>query len=530
MSSTVTVTPPLVAEAMDALHASRARPLEPSPTRAASEPAHADSLLRACAAGAPVVLPPVVRPEAGALHELTVGGLLERYASGTATPLDVFDALSSRWGSDGPAPGAVLRTVPGAREHAEQSARRWVEGTARPLEGVPFGVKDIIDVDGAVVTCGSAQLGDRLAPSDATVVARLRQAGAIPVVMTATSEFAAGAAHNGRFGPVRNPWDRSRWTGGSSTGSGAAVAARLLPFALGTDTGGSIRVPSAFCGVSGIKPTYGLVPRTGVATLSWSLDHVGPLARTAADLARVLAVIAGPDGMDPTALPHFAAPGEDLAPARVAVGVVGGWYADFCDVAVMNRVAAIADVLRDSGAALKPFEVADADFLHQEAWTVFYSEMAATQEARLQRRAFFDEGTNARLEAGLVPSAVDYLRALRRRPLAQRALLEAMEVAGVHVLLMPTVGATAPRLDDETLSINGMPAPMARIIPRHTRVWDYLGFPAVSIPAGSASDGLPTAVQLVGVPGADALVLRLAQTIQARTDHHRSAPPEMRAE
>lgn len=513
----------LVDEEYAAIAASRAQPLEPSPSRAPSEPAHAEALLRDVAARAAAVSAPAPAPEDGALHEITVGGLLARFAAGEVSPVELLDHLRARWGDDGPAPGAVLRPVPGARARAVESERRWREGSARPLEGIPFGVKDIIDVAGAIVTSGSAQLGERVATADAAAVARLREAGAIPVAMTATSEFAAGAARNGRYGAVSNPWDPSRWTGGSSTGSAAAVAARTLPFALGSDTGGSIRIPSAFCGVSGIKPTYGLVPRTGVATLSWSMDHIGPIARSAADLARVLAVLAGPDGVDPTALPAQAGRAAPFPGLRV--GIVGGWFAQSCDPVVSARVHAVAEVLARAGADLREIELANAGFWHDEAWTVFYSEMGATQEARLAQRDLFDEGTNARLDAALVPSALDYLRALRRRPLAQRVVLDAMRAAAVDVLLMPTVGATAPSLDDETLAIGDERAPMARIIPRHTRLWDYLGFPAVSIPAGLGADGLPTAAQLIAPPGADGLVLRIAQTVQETTHHHLLAPP-----
>jgi aspartyl-tRNA(Asn)/glutamyl-tRNA(Gln) amidotransferase subunit A len=227
-------------------------------------------------------------PASGApFHTLEVGELLGAYRAGSADPVEVVEALSARLAAHPGAREAMLAMVPGAAAMAQESRDRYRAGAARTLEGVPFGIKDIIDVEGAPVTGGSRLTGDRIAAADACVVARLRAHGAIPLAMLGTTEFASGSAHNPRYGAVSNPWNAERWTGGSSTGSGWSLAGRLLPLALGSDTGGSIRVPSAWCGISGLKPTRGLVPRTGVLPLSWTLDHVGPMARSAADLARI---------------------------------------------------------------------------------------------------------------------------------------------------------------------------------------------------------------------------------------------------
>ena len=231
-------------------------------------------------------LPALPIPTAGTPpHLLGISELIAAYASGETDPVAVLAALTARIASHPTGQDAVLAMVPGSEALAQDSAARIREGSARALEGIPFGIKDIIDVAGAPVTCGSKLTGERIAAVDAAVVARLRTQGAIPIAMLATTEYACGSAHNPRYGAVHNPWDRSRWTGGSSTGSGAMLAARMLPLALGTDTGGSIRVPSAWCGITGLKPTCGLVPRTGVAPLSWTLDHIGPMARSADDLA-----------------------------------------------------------------------------------------------------------------------------------------------------------------------------------------------------------------------------------------------------
>jgi aspartyl-tRNA(Asn)/glutamyl-tRNA(Gln) amidotransferase subunit A len=541
----LTITPLLQA----GLDESRRHPLPASPSSEQNEPGHADLLFRrllADAAPGPVGSPPVppgasadravasTGAEATSTGEpaspvavptATVTELLAAFRAGTLTPTAVLAQLEPRWAPDGPAPAAVLARITGIRAAAAVSDARYRTGTARPLEGIPFAVKDIIDVADTPVTAGSNQTGERIAPTDATVVARLRAAGAIPVFMAATTEFACGAPHNDRYGPVPNPWDAQRWTGGSSTGSAAALAAGLVPFALGSDTGGSIRVPSALCGLTGIKPTYGLVPRTGVACLSWTMDHVGPMARTAADLAVLLPLMAGPDGLDPTAgaaVPDLTADPSDVAGMRI--GVPRGWFTERCDAAVLAAFEAALEVFAGLGAEIVPVEFDGLEAIHDESWTVFYGELASTQEANNHRRELFDAGTNARLDCGFVPLAVDYLRALRRRPLMQQHLLESMDAARVDVLLTPGVGATAPRLDDLTMSVNGEMLNLHDVIPRNTRLWDYTGFPALMAPAGLGPDGLPVGIQLVARPWQDALCLAAAIGFQSVTEHHRRLP------
>jgi aspartyl-tRNA(Asn)/glutamyl-tRNA(Gln) amidotransferase subunit A len=520
-----------------ALAASRARPFPASPSSPAPEPADsarlfhrllADQQVDEGVADAPdAVHPPVgaARPEPFDPVTAGVGGLLEAYASGRATPSEVFAALAPRWSDRGAVwSDAVLRAV-GFDEQVADADARWASGTARPLEGIPFAVKDIIDVGGEVVTSGSLQTGDRVAPTDATVVARLRAAGAIPVFMAATTEFACGAPSSRRYGAVRNPWDPARWTGGSSTGSGSALAARIVPLALGTDTGGSIRVPSALCGVTGIKPTYGLVPRTGVSTLSWTLDHVGPMARDARDLARALTVMAGADDEDPSAPAGRVVIDADADAVRgMRIGIAGGWFAERVDRSVLDAFEAAVATFAALGAQMVPIEFDGVEQADSEGWTVFYGELASTQEGNADTAHLFDDGTRARFEVSLLPTAADYLRALRRRPLVQAAFLRRMDAAGIDVLLTPGVGATAPRLDDLTMSVDGVPYNLHDVIPRNTRIFDYTGFPALMMPAGIAPDGLPVGVQLVARPWQDRLCLAAAAAFQDATDFHRRMP------
>jgi aspartyl-tRNA(Asn)/glutamyl-tRNA(Gln) amidotransferase subunit A len=495
----------------------------PPPYRTTPEPAWFERDFRATsphAATAGGVL--ASQPLAAPAHLLGVGDLSAAYASGATDPVAVLAELAARWAAHPSGRDAILAPVPGSEALARDSAARLRAGTARALEGIPFGVKDIIDVAGAPVTCGSKLTGERIAAADATVVARLRAHGAIPVAMLATTEYACGSAHNPRYGAVRNPWDRSRWTGGSSTGSGATLAARLLPLALGSDTGGSIRVPSAWCGITGLKPTRGLVPRTGVAPLSWSLDHVGPMARSAADLARVMPLIAGPDGADPSAVGEYdgARCRADLAGLRV--GVPGDWFVEMQDAAVLAAWRDALAVLERLGARLVPVDLGEIATAHADGYLVLMSELASLQEPDLDRIEDFDAGARARIELGQTFSATAYLRALRRRPLVLQRVLTAM--ADVDVVVTPGVGCEAASLADMTVEVDGAKHPLQLVLPRNTMIFDYTGMPALMLPSGAGGSGLPVAIQIVGGPFDDALCLSVGAAFQRVTDFHRRMP------
>ena len=457
-------------------------------------------------------------------HAMGVGDLLAAYARGETHPVAVIAALSARIAAHPTGKAAVLRMIAGAEAMAQESAARIRNGRARPLEGIPFGVKDIIDVADTTVTCGSRLTGNRIAVTDAAVVARLRAAGAIPLGMLATTEYACGSAHNPRYGAVPNPWDASRWTGGSSTGSGAALAARLLPLALGTDTGGSIRVPSAWCGITGLKPTRGLVPRTGVAPLSWTLDHVGPMARSADDLARVMPVLAGPDLVDPTAVGGYAGERFRQDVAGLRVGVPGGWFVTMQDSAVLAAWREALGALERLGARLVPVDIGDVATAHADGYLILMSELASMQEPDLDRIDEFDAGARARIEQGLGFSAVAYLRALRRRPLVLQRVLAAM--ADVDVLTTPGVGSEPASLADMTVEVDAERHPLQLVLPRNTMIFDYTGLPALMLPSGVGRNGLPVAIQIVGKPYDDALCLSVGSVFQRATDFHRRAPAD----
>lgn len=454
--------------------------------------------------------------------------LLAAYASGTLAPAAVLSDLAAAAAVDPSGAEAILCVAPDAADLARDSERRWREGRPRPLEGLPFGIKDIVDVAGAKVTSGSLFTGERIAAQDADVVARLRAAGAIPYAMTATTEFACGSPHNPRHGTVTNPWDASRWTGGSSTGSGAALAARLVPFALGTDTGGSIRVPSCWCGTTGLKPSRERVSRTGVAPLSWTLDHVGPMTRSARDIALVLPhMVAAPDAALSPRCAALVTGTPDIAGLRV--GVPSSWFVDMVSAPVLANWRAALGVLERLGAVLVDLPAIDVTPLHEAGWTILLSELAAHHETRHGQGELFDRGLLARLEQGMRISAGAYGRALATRRRAQEAFLAAMERAGADLIATPGLGGEAGGLATLAVDVDGVPYPFQDVLSRNTMIFDLTGFPALMLPSGLGSAGLPTGLQIAGRPGADALCLSAGIAFQDATAHHALLPPRLRS-
>ncbi len=489
------------------------------------DPAQADARLSALPPTPPeaqqLVAMPISEGTLGDISQAGVGDLLAGYACGDLDPFAVLEKLTHAIGATRAGCEAVLRLVPGALDAAKESAARWAAGTPRPLEGIPFGVKDIIDVAGTEVTSGSHFTGHRLARADAHVVARLKSAGAIPFAMTATSEFACGGPHNPRFGAVTNPWDATRWTGGSSTGSGAALTARLMPLALGTDTGGSIRVPSCWCGTTGLKPTREKVSRHGVAALSWTLDHIGPMARSAQDIARALPFMtASPDAELAT---DCAALVGDLDISGMRIGVATGWFIDNVDQAVLDNWTAALETLENLGGALIDLPPMDVRPFHEAGWVVLQSELAALHADRADRADLMDPGMLGRLRKGMAFSAMDYARALQARVPAQESFLSAM--ADVDLMITPGIGGEAGSLKTLTVDVNGAPMSFQDLISRNTMIFDFTGFPALMLPTGLGRAGLPTGMQIVGRPHAEALCLLAGAAFQAVTAHHRLVPP-----
>jgi len=404
-----------------------------------------------------------------------------------------------------------------APEHAADGA----------LAGAPLAHKDMFYRAGRVSACGSALRRDWVAAETAAVLERLDAAGATTLGTLNMTEFAYGpTGQSETFGDVRNPWNTAFITGGSSSGSAAAVAARLVYGALGSDTGGSVRLPASVCGVTGLKPTWGRVSRRGTLPLSHSLDTVGPIARTAADCALLFDVIASPDAGDPQNSPL---PPADY-PAVAAGGVGGlrvGWSPALfahCDGDVAAPVEQALAALRAAGVEVVEVEAPDIDGLSAHCMTVMQAEASALHGNWMRTRAAdYESGTRARLQAGYAIPATVYVDALRHRtPALER--FQARTLARTDAFALPTVPVRVPMLAE---TLPGAGADMARKLgdlTRYTRWVNYLGVPAISVPCGVDGRGLPVGLQLVGRPFAEGTLLALAHAYQQLTDWHRRQP------
>lgn len=418
-------------------------------------------------------------------------------------------------------------------EQAMEAARRIDQRIARgetcpPLAGVPLAHKDMFYRAGMGTSCGSAIRRDFVADDTATVLSRLDAAGAIDLGGLNMSEFAVGPfGTNVHFGTCRNPWDTHRSAGGSSSGSGASVASRLVFGALGSDTGGSVRIPSALCGVAGMKPSQGRVSRHGMMPLSFSFDTTGPLARTVRDVARLMDVIAGHDPLDATSSKQPAgdcesACGRDVQSLRL--GIPTSYYFDELTPPVAQAVEAAQHALAGLGVDVRPVPVPAHDTMNL-VWAAALGAEAATIHRKWLRERPQDYGpmVRRRIEFGLYQPATRYIEALSMRG---QLLAEfcASAFAECDVLLTPTAPMTAPALADIDVGDSAKMPELVLLASRCTRPISYLGLPALSVPCGFDEDGLPIAFQLVGRPFAEAQLCQLGDAYQQVTNWHTARP------
>lgn len=397
-----------------------------------------------------------------------------------------------------------------------------------PLHGVPLAYKDLYAIRGLPTSCGTATAEYFVAEHDATAVTRLVAAGAITLGKLNMSELALGPfGDNAHHGDCQTPWRAGHVAGGSSSGSAAAVAAGLAPGALGTDTGGSIRLPAACCGIVGLKPTYGRVSRAGVMPLSWSLDHLGPMTRTVRDAALLLGVVAGHDPRDATssrrAVPDYLA-GLDAPIAGLRVGVPETYYGDGLDPEVAAAVGAAVRTLETLGARVHEVHVPDPQVASDVANVLARCESAAVHAriAREQPHAL-QPAVRARLEVGFHVSAYDYLQAARLRARLARTFVRDV-FAEVDVLVAPTIPEPAPAVAAVKAGTTEEVVRRMGRFSRLTRPWNALGLPALSLPCGFSATGLPVGVQVVGRPFDEATVLRIGHAYEQAAGWWRRRP------
>ncbi len=456
------------------------------------------------------------------LHWLTLTEVAAKIAAREVTSSEVTRAMLERVAALDPALHAYVAVLAErALAQASVADREIVAGRYRgPLHGVPIAVKDLCDLVGTPTTAGTTILRDRIATSTATVVERLEAAGAIILGKLMLTEGAMANHHPAVAAPV-NPWSAQRWPGVSSSGSGVATAAGLCFGSLGSDTGGSIRFPSAACGIVGIKPTWGRVSRAGVFPLAASLDHIGPMTRSVADAAAMLGVIAGGDPRDPTAL-HAPVPDYAAAVGRGArglrIGVDERYAADGMDAEVAGLVMATIEVLRQLGAEIVAVTVPPTEGLIAQ-WNATCAAEAAVGHKGLypERAAEYGPALAAFLEAGRKLPATAYAAAHEARLGFSGELRAVFE--DIDLLLTPTLGVPTP-----SLTLPSAPAAAAAVM-RFTAPFDYSGSPTISVPCGFTADGMPASLQLVGRHLEEETLIAAGAAYEGATSWRQRRPP-----
>ena len=443
---------------------------------------------------------------------ITIEEFARQIRAREVTALAFTEACLRRIDERQPRLNAFIRVMADeARRDAEAADRELAAGRDRgPLHGVPIAVKDLIDIKGVPTTAASRVRERHVAAADAPVIARVRDAGAVLIGKTNLDEFAFGTtSEHSAFGPVRHPIDPSRSPGGSSGGSAVAVATGMALAALGTDTGGSIRIPAAACAIVGLKPSLGEVPTDAVVPLSRTFDHVGPFARTVHDARLVYRALRGAAGSTDRT--------SDGARSRSAIdlrlAIPRGYLCDLLDADVRARFEEAVAALRDAGA-----RVADVVIPHASSTPAVYVHIHSSEGATYHARTLetqadrYTPAVRRRLEVGRYVLAQDYLRALDGRGVL-RAEVEAA-LAGCDALLLPALPIPAPPAGAETVMVNGAAEPVRALMLRETQLFNVTGHPAISIPCGATPDGWPCGLQLIGHANQTEALLAVADGVE----------------
>ncbi len=460
------------------------------------------------------------------LTDFTLNEAAEYIASRKISPVELVQACLARIERlDVTLNTFITLTGDSALEAARQAEREIQRGNIRSrLHGIPLALKDLYETRGVVTTAGSLFFKEYIPTEDGFVVEKLATAGALNLGKLNLHEIALGVTNvNPHFGPCRNPWDTQKISGGSSGGSAAALAARLVFGALGTDTGGSIRIPSALCGVVGLKPTYGRVSLRGVIPLSWNLDHAGPLGRCVTDVALLLQTIAGYDADDPYCA--NVAVDDYLKPLKAGVK---GWrvalasdeyFREITDPEVWQAVEVAAGVFESLGAQVVPVEFPQARHAARANGLMTPADAAAFHQERLESHPeLFGADVRQRLETGAAFTSTEYVLARRTQSLLRHQFSRFFE--DFDILLTPTTPVAAPPIEGPDA------VEQARLLTRFTAPFNLTGLPALSLPCGFTRPGLPVGLQIVARPWAEATVLRAAFAYEQATEWHLRQPAE----
>jgi aspartyl-tRNA(Asn)/glutamyl-tRNA(Gln) amidotransferase subunit A len=466
--------------------------------------------------------------DATTLCRLTLAQLGDLIRSRDISPVEATEAALARAERlDGDYNAFIAIWRDDAIRAARDAEREIASGNYRgPLHGVPIALKDIFATRGAIVTNGSRIYAQVVSDDDATVVERLRAAGAIFIGSLNLYQFACGTVMNPDYGPVRNAWNREHIAGGSSSGSGTAVAADMCFGSLGTDTGGSIRIPAVLNGIVGLKPTYGRVSRHGVFPLSGSLDHIGPLTKDVRDTALMMNVIAGYDPDDPTTSDL---PVPDYTTALIGeidgvrVGLPQPYFFEDLQPSVRAAVMQAIEQLAQLGGVVQEQTLHHLDRAPEALWDLITGDAGVVHADHLAARAdILDPDVRQLAERGARLLATDYIKAQQSREAITRELLQAL--ARTDVLVTPTSPIVSPRLGDDTVEIGGRAVSMRPMLRRLTLPFNLSGLPACTIPCGISPDGLPIGLQIIGKPFDEATVLRVAHAYERVTTWHQQRP------
>jgi aspartyl-tRNA(Asn)/glutamyl-tRNA(Gln) amidotransferase subunit A len=462
------------------------------------------------------------------LTGLTIAEAAERLRTKDLSPVEITDAYLDRIDRLNPAVNAyVTITAQRAREDAKRAEDEIAAGQYRgPLHGIPIALKDLYATQGIRTTAGSKILSDWIPEADSTAARKLREAGSILLGKTNTHEFAWGTTtNNPHYGATHNPWDLDRIPGGSSGGSGAAIAASMAAGTLGTDTGGSIRIPAALCGCVGLKPTFGRVSKAGVIPMSWQLDHPGPITQTVEDAAIMLGAIAGYDPDDfatvPVPVPDYRDGLRDGI-RGLRVGVPRDYFFGLLDEELRAAVEAAIGTLRELGADVRDVEPGLTRALTAEAWTLVVAE---SQEYHRDAFSTRPEDFGADLHGTLsnpLPDAIGIARSYRASYEVKQILRRALE--DVDVLVTPTTMRSASIIGEEAVMVGDVELSTGGAFASLTMPYNIAGLPAIAIPCGFDSAGLPLSLQIAGRPFDEATVLRAAYAYEQATTWHKRRP------